>query len=90
MELRWAEAAPENLRVSVQALSPDGALLAQIDRVPGELESADEVVNRVGLVVEAEAYTLIAKVYDASTGALLPVALADGVVGEYVVLALVE
>ncbi len=90
VELSWADAAPENLRVSVQALSPEGALLAQVDRVPGELGSAGEAVNRVGLVVEAEAYLLIAKVYDANSGALLPVALTDGVTGEYVVLAVVE
>ena len=90
VELVWDAPAPENLRVSVQALSPTGALLAQADRVPGELEAADEPVNRVGLVVEAEAYTLIAKVYDANTGAVLPVALPDGVTGEYLVLAVVE
>jgi hypothetical protein len=76
--LTWSDAPSPDLRYSLQALDAAGAVVAQVDGVPGLVRGADGWANRIGLALPAGEHTLILKIYRAADGAVLPVQLPGG------------
>ncbi len=84
VDLDWAQAAPPDLRFSLQALDAAGQLVAQVDRAPGGL---DDFTDRVGLSTASPVEQIILKVYGADDSHVLPVLTGDGHVSDYLILA---
>ena len=88
VRLLWDAPGRESLRFSVQALGPDGTVLAGIDRRPGQSPAEDGFEDRIGLAVGTDDYTLLLRVYDSAGGAVLPPSGSRDLQGDHLVLPL--
>jgi hypothetical protein len=73
VDLVWTETPPQPLNLSLQALTAEGALAAQLDRPVGEYEKDGKRINRLGFSVAQPFAQLVLKVYRPDNGEVLEI-----------------